>query len=128
MIDPRLPELFVRLWNKNLAEYEERVTVDNINNGWCYHMAIILQRIYGGEIVSNTDRIDHACIKIGDLCYDTDYPLGCKKLAEAFDRHGNEFRDFKSYCQEWSAIGGSGPICMTFIEQVISSYKRLCES
>lgn len=37
--------------------------------GSCYKFAIFLQKLYGGEIVVNTD-LDHAALKVGMLTYD----------------------------------------------------------
>lgn len=118
MIDGRIISIFVETWNEMSSDH---VREDTINCGWCYQIALVFQRLYGGLLY--TPGWNHAWVKIGDLHFDTEFLRGtsnpnflCHLEASAMDE--------KEFIEVWSKRGNSGKVRMDIIDEVVRRYQE----
>lgn len=117
MISNELVDLFLEVWKEKEGHAPSK---RKINYGWCYQFALVLYRVYGGELWSAED--DHAWIKVDGKHYDSEHLTGVvdpKKLSYCKPRIIGE----KEFIEFWNDGGGSGKVRLEIIEEVVSRWK-----
>lgn len=127
VIDGRLIQLFVENWNYRTSGYEH-ITINDINYGWCYQVAILLQKIYGGRLITPGSR--HAWVRIKGVEYDSEHMSG-GNISKTY-RRWSERQVQKNgliapmrredFINLWSDIGNSGMVRMDIIDSTIDDY------
>jgi len=119
MISQDLIGLFVEVWNEmdeDAIEELGEVRASTINNGWCYQFVVVMQRVYGGNIICS---YDHAWLRKDGVDYDSSNPKGASCIGRG--EIMNDIQDLHTY---WDKAN-SGPIRDDIIEEVVARFEAI---
>lgn len=105
---------FIQIWNENSLY---KVSESRINCGWCYQFALIIQSIYGGQLVTSKYHSDHCWVRINGYDYDSDNLTG-----SLLKQKDEELMSIDETIEYWSGCGISGEVNEAVISLVILEY------
>lgn len=131
-IDARIIDIFITTWSDMDGKMPEWMSWQtsggfrrsDINCGWCYQIAVVFKRIYGGEYVTPGYR--HAWIRINGLDYDSDNLSGVPDLGVKWSP--GEVVNEEELCDIWGERGNTGEVRMDIVEEVVRRYDEMLKS